>query len=382
MDSGINITAILIANILGLTLMLMIIASNRWRFKIKSAENNLLMLFIVMIIISCIVDPIDFIADGKPGMLCRVLVYGGNLWLYFSNMILGPAWISFLCIHLDVKLSKRHRMLLIALIAAGTLLIVVNFFTPIVFSVDAGNVYHRGQLFFVYTLMEILLLGDSIAIYAIARKKGGVLKFFPVWIFILPLLLGIILQFVFYGISTIWPCIAISCGGVMASLQNELIFRDRLTGLFNRFYLDNIKEEIGNSDKGHFTAMMLDLNAFKQINDNYGHSEGDEALIASANVIKNAVGGLGSVIRYAGDEFVVLLNTQEDKLIDECIADVHRGFEEFNEKSGKPYKLSISIGSCKLDLSQMTVDGLLNEIDRLMYENKKAYYIKNDRRRR
>ena len=60
---------------------------------------------------------------------------------------------------------------------------------------------------------------------------------------------------------------------------------------------------------------MIDLNGFKQINDNYGHAEGDLALCIVADLLLKSFSEYGVVTRYAGDEFVIMLNTTDDQLI-------------------------------------------------------------------
>lgn len=66
----------------------------------------------------------------------------------------------------------------------------------------------------------------------------------------------------------------------MLALQNENIFIDKLTGLYNRYYLDKISGKLKRKRK--ITMMMLDMNDFKSINDNFGHSQGDDALVSPA----------------------------------------------------------------------------------------------------
>ncbi len=88
------------------------------------------------------------------------------------------------------------------------------------------------------------------------------------------------LQYYFYGISTIWVGIAVGFTSMVLALQNENIFLDKLTGLFNRYYLDRISRELMVHPK--LAIMMIDMNGFKGINDNFGHSEGDDALVSNS----------------------------------------------------------------------------------------------------
>ena len=163
-------------------------------------------------------------------------------------------------------------------------------------------------------VVNIVMLIDGIYLYLRGKIRGGILKFFPVWQFIIPLAIGLTTTWLFYGVSMTFSCFAVSIAGILFSLQNEAMYLDGLTGLYNRYYLDHIKDEIsayrGRKKKNtNITAMMLDMNDFKSINDKYGHATGDDALINMAEILRGSIGEMGSVIRYAGDEFIVLLNT-------------------------------------------------------------------------
>lgn len=119
---------------------------------------------------------------------------------------------------------------------------------------------------------------------------------------------------------------------------------------------------------------MIDLNGFKQINDHYGHSEGDVALIIAADVLRKSFSEYGVVTRYAGDEFVVMLNTVDESLVLALIKNAKRNFEEENKTNDKPYLLSASMGYATADLKVETIYNFMNRIDHQMYQDKLAYY--------
>lgn len=208
------------------------------------------------------------------------------------------------------------------------------------------------------------------------------LKLFPVHVFLAPVIIGVVVQVLFIEIAITWTSIAIAVAGIMTALKNELIFIDRLTGLYNREYLTYLQHEAQKKKSELVAGIMLDLNGFKRINDNYGHSEGDAALILVADLLRKAFCEYGIVTRYAGDEFVVMLNTTDEQLITDLIAQANNIFEEENTTNDKPYQLSASMGYAISDLSKETIDDFMNRIDKQMYQNKLAYYEKNDRRRR
>ena len=91
---------------------------------------------------------------------------------------------------------------------------------------------------------------------------------------------------------------------------SRLIFEDELTGIYNRRFLFQYFQTKVQWDDLHaqpISLIMLDLDKFKKINDNYGHQTGDQVLIWVAGLLSEAIGENGIAIRYAGDEFMILL---------------------------------------------------------------------------
>ena len=128
--------------------------------------------------------------------------------------------------------------------------------------------------------------------------------------------------------------------------------------------------------------MMLDLNDFKSINDNYSHEEGDNALVAFASILSESISAEGIVIRFAGDEFIILMPKFKGDDISQYKERIHANLEKYNESSGKPYKLAAAIGGRIFDSRKDDMNNLVSQIDALMYSDKKEYYMKHDRRGR
>lgn len=385
MEPLFNLESIYVANIIGIVLIGVLIVCNLWRFQSKSRANRNLLMMMFLALISCIADPISYTMKGLPGTFPKVLVYATSTYLFAANMLAVFFWVRFLSFHLNGGMSRRSGTILNFVVGIGLALLFVNFFVPVVFYIDENNLYSRTNLYFVYLVIDYMLVINSLVTYYKSKAKGGFLKFFPIWVYIVPIFIGGVIQSLFYGVSVVPTSIAVSIAGVLASLQNEMIYRDELTGLFNRSYMQYLLKKYIKRPKLNITGIMIDLNGFKHINDEFGHAVGDEALLMTARILKSAVNNAGSVIRYAGDEFIILLNTQDDALIEKYIARIRRLIDKFNKTEGKPYVLSVSIGSHKLDMKTESVDTFINIVDARMYEDKKAFYASHagmDRRKR
>lgn len=196
----------------------------------------------------------------------------------------------------------------------------------------------------------------------------------------LPLVIAILVQSMVYGVSLIWTCIGISFCGLIISIQKESIYFDRLTGVYNRYFLDDVGGILRH--RRGFAALMLDMNGFKEINDKYSHAEGDAALVAIANILSETVLSAGTVVRFAGDEFIVLLDEPKPDSIEAYKNKIQAAIDAYNETSGKPYLLSAAIGGAVFDTRRDKIAEFMSKIDRQMYEDKERYYSTHERRAR
>ncbi|MFA9398935.1 MAG: diguanylate cyclase [Clostridiaceae bacterium] len=151
---------------------------------------------------------------------------------------------------------------------------------------------------------------------------------------------------------------------------------DELTSLYNRrgfFTRGESYYNISRQTNESFTLFYADLDKFKNINDVYGHFEGDEALKITAKLLKDSFRGPDIISRMGGDEFTMIaLNIFSLDEVYRILSRINEKFEDYNEKSNKPYKLSISIGYSIFDSSKPeSFDDLIKDADIKLYEEKK-----------
>lgn len=191
-----------------------------------------------------------------------------------------------------------------------------------------------------------------------------------VGLFMVPVALACLVQFLFYGYSVMWAGVAVGLAGATLALHNENAYQDSLTGLLNRTYLDYYLARAAQKKNPVICGIMIDADDFKSINDNFGHSEGDEALKNIARILKASLGKEEIAFRYAGDEFIVLNDTGSAELLEDYCRGLKQNLEDYNEKSGKSYHLSLSWGMAKADLGKQSVDDFLKQMDLQMYQKK------------
>ena len=157
---------------------------------------------------------------------------------------------------------------------------------------------------------------------------------------------------------------------------------DDLTGLFNRrgfFALADQQRKLVNRTKRPMSLLYLDIDGFKNINDELGHSEGDRALIDTGDILKKTFRESDIVGRIGGDEFAVLLTEYSGPDVEGLIVENFMSkVEEFNDNAGREYELLFSIGIASYDNENVcSIDELLMRADELMYKDKRSKLLQD-----
>ena len=146
---------------------------------------------------------------------------------------------------------------------------------------------------------------------------------------------------------------------------SEKLYRDVLTGVFNRRYYE---EKIKNM-RGPVGIAMMDLDNFKYYNDSYGHNVGDLALNSAAKVILSNIRKSDFLIRYGGDEFLLVLPGIRKDAFDKKLNQIQQQLHQTVVDGYPGIYLSVSIGG--VTTVEETVGTALERADRLMYQAKK-----------
>jgi len=150
----------------------------------------------------------------------------------------------------------------------------------------------------------------------------------------------------------------------------QLATRDSLTALHNRLEFDqHLGMRVNNklSDNSRFNLLVLDLDAFKDVNDNYGHRIGDTVLIAFARALSNCINTDDHAFRIGGDEFAIL-QTGSPSTAQLLIDTIHQAIN--NEKTLRQYDMSASIGCANAEPTD-SIDSIFVRADRDLYRHKK-----------
>lgn len=149
---------------------------------------------------------------------------------------------------------------------------------------------------------------------------------------------------------------------------------DPLTGLNNRRgFEDGLSKILSDSaDEKKIFIVSIDMDELKQINDTYGHADGDLAITSLASALKASVKEGELCARFGGDEFMAVLVSKTARRKNDFVKSFRSRLGKVSEKLKKPYKIGASIGVCELEgVNTAQVITCMQTADRLMYEDKR-----------
>ncbi len=152
---------------------------------------------------------------------------------------------------------------------------------------------------------------------------------------------------------------------------------DQLTGLFNRYYLlETLGRELSRARRLHLsvTVAILDIDHFKDFNDNFGHEAGDEVLRTTAAMLKDSVRSSDIVCRYGGEEFLIVFL---DSTAGAAVPRLAQICQEIRQRiytcAGSTLPgVTLSVGAAEFPQHGRSVDALIRAADRALYAAKKA----------
>ncbi len=160
----------------------------------------------------------------------------------------------------------------------------------------------------------------------------------------------------------------------------EASFKDSLTGVMNRRFLSEVAEQpdcglleevtgLSSPQDTTLTVVFVDINNFKQLNDQSGHSVGDQRLQDVAQLLLRVSHGKGFVVRYGGDEFLVVLPTPQPGLGEHVYHQILDGVARMNQALAYTIPVHLSLGLAQGEWSNL--DALIHQADMAMYAQKK-----------
>lgn len=362
-------------NIIGLVLLFVILLDMKSDSKKRDFDNQLFSIILYSTGLVMLTDVLMIALNGRSGYLLREVHIILATFHFILSSIPYMTWSIYVdsYIHKSPRRTRKRVPIFIIPAVISMTLSILSPFNQGIFFINNENVYQRGDLFllnlaiyftyFIVTYIQMIKNRNDIS-----KKDYYTLLFFGV----IPVVLGL-LQFVYSSESFVWLGVSLSVLLIYFNIQNSKINKDYLTGLYNRRQLDqHLNRSIRKLDSDELLfMMMIDIDDFKEINDTYGHLEGDNALKHTAELFMSTFRIDDFIARYAGDEFIIIAKLNHKDTANKLIRRLEKRLTKFNETNITPYDINLSVGYDIYNPAlKMDADEFLMHTDQLMYKDK------------
>jgi diguanylate cyclase (GGDEF)-like protein len=363
-------------NTVAILISIIILVSLKINKEINFKRQRYFYTLIYILIPILIVDSLARIYDGTPSSFGYFMNHLSNFLLYALSGYLVLIWFYYVLDFLEIRHKYNSLIRLLYSIPAHTIFImsILSIFYDIYYVIDSNNVYTRGSLYYVYSL---IYFGYVIAVFAVIisqRKKRPLEDIIPLLLVAVLPIIGGAIQFFIYGISLLFPMSAVSFLILFIFIQLRLIRYDSLTMLSNKYDFNSrvriFEKKLLN--KMRLGCLLIDIDNFKSINDKYGHHIGDLVLTNIGTILKKTFTDYNNIVaRIGGDEFGVLMYVNDKNCLNLKIEELNQYISEVNNSKLFDFDINITIGSgIYTDLHMESLEQYLIALDLQMVSKK------------
>ncbi|MCI2068095.1 MAG: GGDEF domain-containing protein [Bacilli bacterium] len=282
----------------------------------------------------------------SPAMIviCQILSY----MYYVLTIMMAISWLVYSYYQVFEHIEKKTARWLNGAVITGLIdfvLVNVSLVNGMYWSYNAKGEYVRGDLFYIHVILIALIVIEMELMTILYRKKMNRRYALSLMLFPVVPMFGLIAQY-FLILPYGFVGIALGMLEVITNIQGRSLDYDYLTGAYNRRKLDFVLEQkVSSAANGKtFSALLIDLDNFKLINDTCGHLVGDQALIDAVRIMQKCLKNKDLVARYGGDEFCIVSEIDNEKALTKLILDIKQEVDNYNKAAERPFKLGFSIG--------------------------------------
>jgi len=280
-------------NLFMVTVCAIIIFSSRRMSENHLVHNRLFRGITICVGLLLIIESLTWVLDGSMNQVAFFFNYFIAICLFFLTLLPAYLWELYVKPRLfyNTKSLQKNIIIFGIPIAVCFLLTQTNPFTNLMFYFDQFHIYHRGTLYPVLAVIPLLPAMASIVFVVIDRKRVTT-KHARLLFFVSCAIIAVaLLQIAFYGITLIWSGLIIAILFAYMNVQNDQVYLDYLTGVFNRRQIDiQLTDRIRMSKTGRsFSCVLLDIDQVKEVNDKLGHVARDEALKDASYILKSSI---------------------------------------------------------------------------------------------
>ena len=306
---------------------------------------------------------------------------------FLSASTAGYFWFLYMETLSDAVFVRNRKSIFVSgiLVWIHYILGLLNLSGGFLFKIDESMVYSRGVLFGLQYLVvyAYLAIGGFHALYRANRNYVDRARYIVIATFPIIPAISALFQLFYWRIP--FNCMAFTLS-VLIMYMNELgdqVSREPLTGLANRkYFMRTLEEGIDEHENdGQLYLFMIDMNRFKNINDTFGHVEGDRAILMTADALKKACADQHRrivIARYGGDEFAIVAVLENEEEVKQLKENIYAEIGDQNAKILLSYRLSLSIGVAQFTPEMKGIRELIAAADEELYEEKEKAHAAMD----
>lgn len=305
---------------------------------------------------------------------------------YFFIFLLDPVDILFAIYYLDCWMDDEKKVSRVVFRRAFELFAMINIVVVALssafdlkwFFYFEDGIYHRGSYFLVRAVIMMFFI-CMLLVYSIVFHRN-IMSEYKRTVLFLPALafIGALLQVFLANLNTTYAGISLGCLILFFFYQSRDVNVDYLSGVLNRRGLDIKMQDMVKASCASgkdFSAVMMDIDNFKEINDNLGHEEGDKAIKIIASMLVDIFGEDSYIGRFGGDEFCIITKELNREEMDKKIEQVHANLIRIRRKNCWPDGVDVSCGFQRYDHTiGLSAKQFQELIDKMMYLEKQEHH--------
>lgn len=333
-----SLSPLTINNSFVIILMIITILTTNWRRARKNTEDFLLFLICINLISTCAFNIIGTHLIGLHSELVLKVAFFSKSFEYFEYMFI-PFLLLIFCQNFSKgEINSIKWPTYLTPLLVGIVSLIYNIFSPLAFNISKTGTLTKYSFYHYYLTIGFIYLIFILLLYLRDKNNLRALNF-P--LFSIMIVLGGLAQYFLKFDAFFWCIIAITVVGIFSQLQNQMIYRDEVTALFNRDYFARVIQ--GRTKQKAVTGIVIDVTNYYQIYKHLGGAKSIEILVTITDAIKGLIGSRGILIRYSDNRFIILINSQDDKTVTNLRKLIIYRLEQFNNDFDKiTLKLNIS----------------------------------------
>ena len=313
---------------------------------------------------------------GYTSGIEEVIMHGATALYYMTSVFIVLYWLLYLQYHVKGETVSNRKLLIFYspfILMAFVSIVLSMFGIEAMYTITSSGEIEKHVMYGAVVFTEYVIMLSSI-IYVLWHKNDLTkFEYLTLIVYQIPPAVGIILNEILPNVELVWPTMTISLLMVYTNIQSRMTNTDPLTGVFNRreyekqvHFYSQLKQ-----GKKKVSALMIDIDDFKKINDENSHQMGDIALVEVGHILQKSVRKNDFIARIGGDEFCVIIESDQEFILHDVINRINQNLDLYNKDRHKQRQLHLSIGYGIYDpIYHGSFKIFFDRLDKQMYEDK------------